>query len=71
MLIGEGVYKALTKTKAKTGQMPKVTIVSAIESQLELKAGTLDSVEKANKQALNDLLDAIQALNGDDVEPEE
>lgn len=72
VLIGEGVYVSVGKTsKAKTTQMPKVTLVRALESQLELKSGTLDTVEKANKQALNDLLDAVQTLNEDSVESDE
>lgn len=70
VLIGEGVYKALGKTsKTKASAMPKTTLVKALESQLELKAGTLDSLEKANKQPLNDLLDAVQAMI--DAESEE
>ena len=72
VLIGEGVYKSVGKTsKAKASAMPKTTLVKALESQLELKAGTLDSLEKANKQPLNDLLDAVQALNDIDLESEE
>ena len=72
VLIGESVYKSVGKTSStKAAQMPKTTLVKALESQLELKAGTLDSLEKANKQPLNDLLDAVQALNDIDLESEE
>lgn len=60
VLIGEGVYVSLNKAKPKATQMPKVKLVSTLETVLGLKSGALDSLDKANKEALNNLLEALQ-----------
>ena len=66
VLIGEGVYKKLDASKPKASQMPKVKLVTTLETVLGLKAGALDSLDKANKDALNNLLEALQ---GDPEKP--
>ena len=67
VLIGEGSYKKLDASKTqKASQMPKVKIVTTLETVLGLKAGALNSLDKANKDALNNLLEALQ---GDPEQP--
>lgn len=67
VLIGEGVYKKLDASKPKkASQMPKVKLVTTLETVLGLESGALDSLDKANKEALNNLLEALQ---GDPEQP--
>lgn len=56
----EGVYEAKAKTKATTGApVTKATLVADLEACFELKAGTLASLEKGTKEALQALVGAV------------
>jgi hypothetical protein len=64
-LVSEGVYVAKAKTSKATGRAPvrKLALAQAIAQRVELEA--LDSLEKASKADLENLLAAITELVGE------